>query len=307
MYLLAVFFRSTSAFRFSSEISFSVFSPGYPSLGVTQTPSSLPSSGQTIYQDSAASQPNEPELSLSSLADRPQPQSASGSKQEEGISQTTEVKTAPQCSGAKTQQIQEQRDDVTKTGHSLEVEANEEGELIQSSVVPWPLPPSTNTAGIHSHPKIHTATNISKIDVGTKMAEMAASGSLEMKDDKDLSASCLNRVTKSDSPQINLRTQTPTPDLNHLTKDQQLQEEERLLLAKIQLMTGDTSPVSGPRRKKVLIPDPSNTECDPAELVDYSQHPIIPHFDTLHRISLTEAEEPLASELRQNQEGEEDV
>ncbi|KAI3373817.1 hypothetical protein L3Q82_022402, partial [Scortum barcoo] len=281
--------------------------PGYPSLAVTQKPSSLPSSGQTIYQDPSAVQPNKPELSLSSLADRPQPQSALGSKQEDGISQTTKVKPAPQCSGAKTQ-IKEQIDDVIKTGHTLETAANEEGELIQSSVVPWPLPPSTNTASIHSHTKIHTAVNVSKINDGTKVAEMAASTSFEMKDDKDLSPSCLNKdATKSDSPQINLHTQTPTPDLNHLTKDQQLQEEERLLLAKIQLMTGDTSPVSGPRRKKVLIPNPSDTDCDPTELVDYSQHAIIPHFDTLHRISLTEAEEPLASELRQNQEGEEDV
>lgn len=308
--LLASFFRSTSAFRFSSEISLSVFSPGYPSLAVTQKPSSLPSSGQTFYQGSAASQPNEPELSLSSLADRPHPEPPSASKQEEGMSQTTRAKPALQYSEAQKQPVKGQRDDVvTKTGHSLEVAANEEGELVQSSVVPWPLPPSTNTASIHSHTKIHTATNISKINDDTKMAEMATGShkSLEMRDDKDMSHSGLNKdTTKSDSPQINLHTQTHTPDL-HLTKDQQLEEEERLLLAKIHLMTGDTSPVSGPRRKKVLIPDPSDTECDPTELVDHSQHLIVPRFDTLQRILLTEAEEPLANELGQNQEGEENV
>lgn len=150
--------------------------------------------------------------------------------------------------------------------------------------------------------------NITKISDDTKLAEMATGShkSLEMRDDKDMSHSSLKKdTTKSDSPQINLHTQTHTPD--HLTKDQQLQEEERLLLAKIQLMTSDTSPVCSPHSKKVLIPNPSDIDCDPTELADHSQHLIIPSFDTLQRISLTEAEEPLANELGQNQEGEDDV
>lgn len=298
--LLVSFFQK----HLSSEISFSVFSPGHPSLAVTQKPSSLPSSGQTFYQASAASQPNKPELSLSSLADHPHPQPP-----------TTRAKSTLQYSGAQKQPMKGQGDDVvTKTGHSLEVAANEEGELVQSSVVPWPLPLSTNTASIHAHTKIHTAiastntaTIISKQNDDTVMAT-GSHKSLEKRDDKDMSHFGLNKdTTRSDSPQINLHTQTHTPDLNHLTKDQRLQEEERLLLAKIQLMTGDTSPVSDPRSKKVLIPDPSDTDCDPTELVNHSQHLIIPHFDTLQRISLTEAEEPLANELGQNQEGEEDV
>ncbi|XP_044077812.1 lysine-specific demethylase 6B isoform X7 [Siniperca chuatsi] len=280
-------------------------SPGHLSPVVTEKPTSLPSSGQTFYQGSAASQPNKPEHPLPSVADRPQPKPPLGSKQEEGICQTTRAKPAPQYSGAQKQPMKGQRDDVvTKTGHNLEVEASEEGELVQSSVVPWPFPPSTNTASIHSD------TNINKINNDTKLAELAKDShkSLKMRDDKDLSHSSLNKdthTTKSDSPQINsLHAQTYTPDLNHLTKDQQLQEEERFLLAKIQLMTGDTYPVSGPRSMKLLIPDPHDIDCDTTELVDHSQHLIIPCFD---RTSLTEAEEPLTNELRQNQEGEEDV
>ncbi|XP_044077809.1 mucin-17 isoform X4 [Siniperca chuatsi] len=279
--------------------------PGHLSPVVTEKPTSLPSSGQTFYQGSAASQPNKPEHPLPSVADRPQPKPPLGSKQEEGICQTTRAKPAPQYSGAQKQPMKGQRDDVvTKTGHNLEVEASEEGELVQSSVVPWPFPPSTNTASIHSD------TNINKINNDTKLAELAKDShkSLKMRDDKDLSHSSLNKdthTTKSDSPQINsLHAQTYTPDLNHLTKDQQLQEEERFLLAKIQLMTGDTYPVSGPRSMKLLIPDPHDIDCDTTELVDHSQHLIIPCFD---RTSLTEAEEPLTNELRQNQEGEEDV
>lgn len=270
-----------SAFRFSSEIShLSVFSPGHP----PQMPSSLSSSGQTFYQSSAASQPNKPEHPLTSLADRSHPKPPSGSKQEEGISQTTRAKPAPQYSGAQKQPMKGQTDDV---GHSLEVVTSEEGELIQSSVVPWPLPLSTNTASVHS---IHTDTNISKINDDTKMDEIAHKG-LEMRDDKDVSSS---KDTKSDSPQIS----------SHLTKEQQLQEEERLLLAKIHLMTGDTSPVSAPRSMKLLIPDPRDLDI---ELVDHSQDLIIPSCDSLQEISLTEAEEPTANELGRNQEGEEDV
>ncbi|XP_078028661.1 uncharacterized protein ehbp1l1b isoform X4 [Epinephelus lanceolatus] len=285
--------------------------PSHQSLAVTQMPSSLPSSGQTFYQSAAASQPNKPEHTLTSLADRPHTKPPSGSKQEEGISQTTSVKPAPKYSGAQKQPMKGQRDD-TKTGHSLEVVTNEEGELVQSSVVPWPLPLSTNTASIHSHTKTHTDTNISKINDDTNITEIAAEShkSLEMRDDKDRSQPSLNKdthTTKSDSPQIGLHTQTHTPDLNHRTKEQQLQEEERLLLAKIHLMTGDTSPVSSPRSMKLLIPDPREIDCDPTELVDHRQEWIIPQCDSLQEISLIESEEPLTSELRGNQGGEEDV
>ncbi|XP_037604125.1 EH domain-binding protein 1-like protein 1 isoform X4 [Sebastes umbrosus] len=277
--------------------------PGHPSPAVTQTPSSLPSCGQTFYQSSAASQPNKPEHSLTSLADRPHPKPPLGSKQEEGIGQTTRAKPAPQYTGAQKQPAKGQRDDVvTKTCHSLEAAANEEGELVHSSVVPWPLPLST--ASMHSHTKIHTDTNIDEINNDASMANVATEShkSLEMRDDEDMSSLSLNtHTTKSDSP----HTETHTRDLNRLTKEQQLREEERLLLAKISLMTGDTSPVSGPRGMKLLIPDLNDIDCDTTELVDRSQY-LIPCSDTLQEISLTEAEEPPTIEPGQSQ-GEEDV
>lgn len=194
-----------------------------------------------------------------------------------------------------------QRDDVV-----AKTAANEEGEPLQSSVVPWPLPPSTNTASAHSdnkHTKTHTDTNTSKMNNDTKMAEIATDShkSLEMRHGEDMDAT---HTPKSDSPH-SLHTQTHTPDLDHLTKDQQLQEEERLLLAKIHLMTADASPVSGPRSMKLLIPDLHEIDLDPTELVDHSRHLIC--FDTLQEISLTDADEPPANELGQNEEGEEDV
>lgn len=287
----SAFFKSL---RFSSEISFSVFSTGHPSLAVTQKPSSPPSSGQTFYQSSAATQPNKPEHPLTSSADCPHFEPPLGSQQEEGISQTISAKPALKCSGTQKQPMK-----------GLEIATNEEGELVQSSVVPWPLPLSTNTTSMHSdtkHTDLHTNTNISEINDDAKMSTDSHK-SLEMRDDEDTSHS----KAKSDSPQVKgPHTQAHNPDLNQLTKDQQLQEEERLLLAKIHLMTGDTSPVSGPRSMKRLIPDPRDIDCDTAELVDHSQRFIIP-FDTLQEISLTAEEEPLANELGQKMEGEEDV
>ncbi|KAM6911354.1 uncharacterized protein PEZ65_015602 isoform 2-T2 [Lycodopsis pacificus] len=277
--------------------------PGHQSLAVAQMPPLLSCSGQTFYNSSAASRPNKPEQSLTSLAEHPPLKPLSGYNQEEGNSQKTRAKSVPQYSGAQKQPMKGQRDDdVTNTGHrSLEVAAMEEGELVQSSVVPWPLPLSTNTASMQSHNKTHTGTNVSKIDDDTDMAKTAteAHKNLEMRDDNENKDT---HTTKSDSPQITC-PRTQTPDLNRQTKDLQLQEEERLLLAKINMMTGDSSPVCGPRGMKLLIPDPCDTDSDTTELVDYSQC----CCDTLQEISLTEAEEPLANELEQHQEGEEDV
>lgn len=282
--LLIGVFKSTS-FRFSSEISFSVFSPGHSSVAVTQKPSSLPSSGQTSDQGSAASQSNAPEHSLTSVA---QPKPPSAAKQEDEIHQTSRAKPAPQCSVAQKQPMK-----------GLDVATNEEEELVRSSVVPWPLPPGTNTGSTHSDTK-HTNMNLNKINNEAKVVGMAPDS--DSRRDEDTSKD--THTTKS--PQINnLHTQIQTPDLNQLTKDQELEEEERSLMAKIHQMTGDTSP--GPRSMKRLIPNPREIDCDTAELVDHSQHLIIPRFDALQEISLTEAEDPLADRLGRNTEGEEDV
>lgn len=289
--LLVGVFKSTS-FSFSSEISFSVFSPGHSSIAVTQKPSSLPSSGQTSDQGSAASQSNTPEHSLTSVA-QPKPPSA---KQVDEISQTSRAKPALQCSVAQKRAMK-----------GLDVATNEEEELVQSSVVPWPLPPGTNTGSTHSdtkHTYIHTDMNLNKINNEAKMVGMAPDShkNHEIRRDEDTSKD--THTTKS--PQINnLHTQIQTPDLNQLTKEQELEEEERLLMAKIHQMTGDMSP--GPRSMKRLIPDPREIDCDTAELIDHSQHLIIPRFHALQEISLTEAEEPLANQLGRNTEGEEDV
>ncbi len=219
-----------------------------------------------------------------------------GYKQEEGSSQTARAKSAPQCSTGQKQPI-----------NGLEVATNEEGELVQSSVVPWPLPPNANAA-VNSdtkHTSQNTDKNICKNNV-TKTAEMATD--LHNEDTTHPSLKKDTHATKSDSPQINnLQAPGQTPDPKQLTKDQQLQEEERLLLAKIHLMTGDSSPVSGPRSMKRLIPDPREIDSDSTELVNHSQHMIITCFDSLQEISLADTEELSAKELGQNQQGVDNV
>lgn len=299
--------------RLSSEISFSVFSPDRPSPAVTLKPS-LPFSEQSLNQSSAASQPDKPKLpvSLASQAGGPQPNPASVSKQEGRISLMTEAKPAPQHSEAEKQPMKEQRDDGSKAVHSLE-----EAELVQSSVVPWPLPPSTNTTSMHSdikHTEIHNNTLINKIHNETKNKTATdPCKSLETGDNKDVKPSkspSLNRSqhpTKSVStPVEDLHTQTHTLDRQSLTKDEQLQQEERHLLAKLRLMTGETSPASSSQTMKRLIPAPGDIDCDPTEpkgqsetpteLTDHSKHSVIPHFGALQEISLTETEEPLGED-----------
>nr|XP_029136465.1 uncharacterized protein LOC109996828 isoform X1 [Labrus bergylta] len=273
--------------------------PGQPSFPVTKEPSSLPTSGQTLHQGPAASRQNVPaELSLSNLPDRPPHKLPLGYTQEKIISQTSMAKMSPQFSeGQKHPIIRE--DVVIQTGHSLEAEINEEGELDESSEVPWPLPLSTNTASVHSNTKqteIDTDLDITKITSDTKMADTDSLKSHELKEDKNENSSRFNpNTSKSDS-----HTQTHVPDLTHVNRDQQLQEEERLLLAKMNLMTGDTSPDCSHRRMKLLIPDTTG-------LIDHNESTIIPCFDTLQEISLTEANETLDNESVQNGEEEEDV
>ncbi|XP_010795041.1 calponin homology domain-containing protein DDB_G0272472 [Notothenia coriiceps] len=262
---------------------------------LSQTPSSLPSSGQTLNQNSLVSQPKKPELSKISLADHPQPQPPAGFKQEKEISPETEAKPAPQCIGKQTlQPIKEQKHDViTKTGQA----ASKEEALDQLSSVPLPNPPSINRASIQSNTEIH----INKINDDTKMAK-------KVKDDKDIShpSSNTDKDTSTSAQFEWPHTHTHTSDPDHITKNQQLQEEERLLLAKIHLMTGDTSPVPGPRTMKLLIPDPREIDFETSELVAHSSD--LRHGgNTMKEISLTEEEEPQSLELGKNQEGVEDV
>ncbi|XP_054873463.1 EH domain-binding protein 1-like protein 1 isoform X5 [Amphiprion ocellaris] len=261
--------------------------PGQPSLPVVEKPSSPPSSEQTLYQ-SFTSQPNKPQ-SLASQTDRPHPNLPSVS---EAASPTIMDKPALQHNETQGQPIKGQRHDAaTKTDRSLEVAANEEG--VQSSVVPWPLPPSTTSIPSDTqHTKTHT--NINKIHKDTKIATDSHKSpeTRVEKDTKFPKASSLNEDdTKTDSPQMN----------TSLFKDQQLQEEERLLLARLRLMSGDISPVSGPRSMKRLVPAPGDIDCDTMELrnhsdsltdlTEHSQRSIIPCFDALQEISLNETEE----------------
>ncbi|XP_047462918.1 EH domain-binding protein 1-like isoform X10 [Mugil cephalus] len=175
------------------------------------------------------------------------------SQQEETIS--------PRRDKEEKQPIKAQRDDGVAAAAAA---ANEDGDFVQSSVVPWPLPP--NPTGATLDPKPPTQINETRIE------------------------------TRSDEDQTKAST-----GIDHLPRDQQLQEEERLLLARIRLMSGDSSPVPGPRCMKRLIPAPGDIDSDttepgsqsgtPTPTYDPSQRSIASCFDALQEISLAEAEE----------------
>lgn len=91
-----------------------------------------------------------------------------------------------------------------------------------------------------------------------------------------------------------------------LFKEQQLQEEERHLLAMIRQMSGETSPASGPRVMKRLIPTPGDIDSDltekgkpsntPTDITALSQLSVITCSNDLQKIRLSDTEEPLVED-----------
>uniref|UniRef100_A0A3B4GJ03 EH domain-binding protein 1-like protein 1 n=1 Tax=Pundamilia nyererei TaxID=303518 RepID=A0A3B4GJ03_9CICH len=283
--------------------------PGHPSPAVNQKSSSIVFSQQTLYQSPAPSQPNKPEVleSLTSLTDSPHPNPLSVSQQGISVNQTVRNKPVPQLNESQKQLLKGQRKAVaTNTSHSLEVAADEEGELVQSSVVPWPLPPSTsNIQSDTKHTKTYTDMSVTKVDSEINTVTQSHT-SLEMKVKEDVNNSKTFSLNKSDSDS----QKSDSAQMNNLctshSKDQQLQEEEKFLLAKIRLMSGDSSPVSSIHNMKRLIPAPGDIDCDTeqpkkqldiaTDLTVVNQHLVFPSFDALQEISLTETEEPQAEE-----------
>ncbi|XP_039888037.1 EH domain-binding protein 1-like protein 1 isoform X2 [Simochromis diagramma] len=283
--------------------------PSHPSPAVNQKSSSIVFSQQTLYQSPAPSQPNKPEVleSLTSLTDSPHPNPPSVSQQGISVNQTVRNKPVPQLNESQKQLLKGQRKAVaTNTSHSFEVAADEEGELVQSSVVPWPLPPSTsNIQSDTKHTKTYTDMSVTKVDSEINTVTQSHT-SLEMKVKGDVNNSKTFSLNKSDSDsQKSDSAQMNNLCTNH-SKDQQLQEEEKFLLAKIRLMSGDSSPVSSIHNMKRLIPAPGDIDCDTeqpkkqldiaTDLTVVNQHLVFPSFDALQEISLTETEEPQAEE-----------
>lgn len=222
------------------------------------------------------------------------------SQQGISVNQTVRNKPVPQLNESQKQLLKGQRKAVaTNTSHSLEVAADEEGELVQSSVVPWPLPPSTsNIQSDTKHTKTYTDMSVTKVDSEINTVTQSHT-SLEMKVKEDVNNSKTFGLNKSDSAQMNNLCTSHS-------KDQQLQEEEKFLLAKIRLMSGDSSPVSSIHNMKRLILAPGDIDCDTeqpkkqldiaTDLTVVNQHLVFPSFDALQEISLTETEEPQAEE-----------
>ncbi|KAK0145410.1 EH domain-binding protein 1-like protein 1 [Merluccius polli] len=208
-------------------------------------------------------------------------------------------------SNANKQQMSGQKDGIIHMGivsTSVEIVDKQAGqmgkELVQSSVVPWPLPSDTQTT---------------EVDAGSKAARMNT--------DKPAIKSEATKVypeTKLIKAETN-----QNPEDNLLAKDQALQEEERLLLAKIQKMTANTPP--GSRGKKRLIPDLKDIDADIIDpksqseintvsgsltfekAVDEPHHLIGSCFTVLEEISLTDSRAvgtlELSEAVREDKEG----
>ncbi|XP_038159005.1 EH domain-binding protein 1 isoform X9 [Cyprinodon tularosa] len=132
-------------------------------------------------------------------------------------------------------------------------------------------------------PETPTGISISKIHETEMPSHLQ--GSLELRSEDDQKTASLTNIP---------------------SKEQQLQEEERLLLAKIQQMSGDSSLGSVPLTLKRLIPIPGDIDSDPTErgshlnthpdLTDHSQVSVVICSDALQEIRLIDTEEPLGED-----------
>lgn len=146
-------------------------------------------------------------------------------------------------------------------------------------MVPLPLPQNENSDSKAS--KTHTNTNISKKQVNTKIdTRLHKTSETSSETEQKLF------VYKEDS------------EANRLSKDQQLQEEEKILLAKIRLLSGDVSPVSSSRCMKRLVPAPGDLDHEAVEIKSCSDVPEDPDrsrlcSEALQEMMLNDLEEPL--------------
>ncbi|CAL8399251.1 unnamed protein product [Boreogadus saida] len=201
-------------------------------------------------------------------------------------------------------QMSGQEDGIIQTGvvsTSVELVDTQAGpmgkDLVPSSVVPWPLPSVTQPT------EENTGSKGARMETETPANKAEATAvSYETK--------LITLEAKADGNQI--------PEGSLEAKDQALQEEEQLLLAKIQKMTAKTSPFPVSRGKKLLIPDLKDIDGDITDpesqsqtstgsgsstfekaFVDEPSHLIGSCFTVLEEVSLADAREVGVLELRE--------
>lgn len=164
--------------------------------------------------------------------------------------QSSHVRQPNESIPPETDQPMKEQTGFCKTTHK-------EVELFESSVVPLALSQTKNSDSKAS--ETHTNTSISKKHTNTNIdARLHKTSETSSETEKKIS------VHKEDSG-----ANVP----NRLSKDQQLQQEERILLAKIRLLSGDTSPVSSSHCMKRLIPAPGDLEHEATEIKSCSDVP----------------------------------
>ncbi|XP_030216609.1 EH domain-binding protein 1-like protein 1 isoform X2 [Gadus morhua] len=201
-------------------------------------------------------------------------------------------------------QMSGQEDGIIQTGvvstsvELVDMQAGPMGkDLVPSSVVPWPLPSDTQPT---------------EENAGSKGARMETETPANKAEATDVSyeTKLITLEAKADGNQI--------PEGSLEARDQALQEEEQLLLAKIQKMTAKTSPFPVSRGKKLLIPDLKDIDGDITDpesqsqtstgsgsstfekaFVDEPSHLIGSCFTVLEEVSLADAREVGILELRE--------
>ncbi|XP_055082339.1 titin homolog isoform X3 [Periophthalmus magnuspinnatus] len=102
-----------------------------------------------------------------------------------------------------------------------------------------------------------------------------------------------HKVNEMQEKQDSTTKEQVTPERSQVTKDIQLQEEEKLLLAKIRKMSGDQSPIAEPKTMKRLIPDPYDIDVEETEQEKDTteKHIVTTESEAVQEMSLSEKPE----------------
>lgn len=262
---MAATFTSVSLFSF--EFFCSVFSPGCSFPAVAQKPSSTHFIEPAHYQSSDVRRLNQLE------------------PPDQTDSRTPLVSETDNAIKSKLRDPQKQ---PMKEHHDFRKTAHTEAESVQPSV---PSPLSQSSTSDSKPSKACTNTNTIKIQVDTKIDTCLRVPKVVSDMDKKISSFKKDSEVGVSSP-TNFVPSGPS-------KDQQLQEEEIILLARIRQMSRDTSPASSSRSMKRLVPAPGDIDRDvtetkscadaPADVTDQCR--LRP--DALQEIKLNDTEEPL--------------
>ncbi|XP_076017588.1 uncharacterized protein LOC143009362 isoform X7 [Genypterus blacodes] len=225
-------------------------------------------------------------------ADEEKPLDGVGSGQESFINQKEPACEAEKPLWATVEETAAERgmesNESTKDKDGKKEDEGKEEEKEESGITGGPGHPSSSAPAVTQRPSSSESRqpNKSQHSLTTQVPPVPPEPAPGSKQEGGMSPTS----TAQTLPRINNTDNDTKMPHNRLSKDQQLQEEERLLMAKIRQMSGDASPVPGPRCMKRLIPD--FHDIDSAEPqnelgIDLT----VPHFGALEEIFVADPDE----------------